>query len=343
MAYTRFLIILLLLACHEEGQGVQPDTEQGKFKNPVLASAPDPWVVQKNDWYYFTHTTGNSIRLYRTRKMSDLSQADVKTIWFPPASGMNSRNIWAPEFHFVNEKWYCYYAADNGLNENHRIWVLENSSQDPFTGTWTDKGELELPDDKWAIDGTIFVFNNKLYFLWSGWEGDTNVEQNIYIAPMTDPLTVSGPRVELSSPELSWEKQGAPPGVNEGPQFLAGDNNLHITYSASGCWTDSYSLGLLTAAPDADLLNPESWVKTVQPVFSSNASGQAFAPGHNSFFKSPDGTEDWLVYHANSTSGAGCSDARSFRIQKFTWNDGFPVFGAPIPLNSWLQKPSGED
>ena len=45
--------------------------------------------------------------------------------------------------------------ADDGLNENHRMWVLENASQDPFTGTWVDKGEVELPDDKWAFEGKL--------------------------------------------------------------------------------------------------------------------------------------------------------------------------------------------
>lgn len=338
-------VFVTLLACGEEvGSQQKPQpSHEGEFKNPVLTSAPDPWVFQKDDWYYFTHTTGNSLRLYRTKKMSDLRSAEAKTVWSAPSSGMNSRNIWAPEIHFVNGKWYFYYAADDGNNVNHRIWVLENESADPFQGTWVDKGELALPDDKWAIDGTIFEFNDNLYFLWSGWEGDTDVRQDVFIVKMIDPLTPDGERITLSVPELAWEKNGNPPAVNEGPQFIRHGDKVFVSYSASGCWTDDYALGLLSADASSDLLDPDAWTKSPDPVFTKNVSGQAFGPGHNSFFKSPDGTEDWIIYHANSNAGEGCGNKRSFRIQEITWNDeGYPVFGEPAPLSEYLTKPSGE-
>ena len=337
--------VAILVACGEEGgsqQKPQPSHE-GEFRNPVLTSAPDPWVFQKDEWYYFTHTTGNSIRLYRSKKMSDLRNAEVKTVWSPPSSGMNSKNIWAPEIHFVNDKWYFYYAADDGNNSNHRIWVLENASADPFQGTWLDKGQLLLPDNKWAIDGSIFEFKGNLYFLWSGWEGDIDVRQDIFIVRMKDAITPEGERITLSIPELAWEKNGSPPAVNEGAQFIQHEDKIFISYSASGCWTDDYALGLLSADASSDVLDPASWVKSPEPVFTSNTSGQAFAPGHNSFFKSVDGKEDWIIYHANSSAGEGCGNKRSFRIQKLTWDEaGFPVFGKPIALSTYLPKPSGE-
>jgi GH43 family beta-xylosidase len=335
----------ILIACGEQvgSQLKPPPSHEDEFRNPVLPSAPDPWVLQMDEWYYFTHTTGNSIRLYRSKKMSDLTNAEVKTVWSPPSSGMNSKNIWAPEIHFVNDKWYFYYAADDGNNSNHRIWVLENTSADPFQGTWIDKGQLPLPDGKWAIDGSIFEFQGNLYFLWSGWEGDTDVRQDIFIVKMKDPLTPEGDRITLSIPEHAWEKSGSPPAVNEGPQFIHYEDKIFISYSASGCWTDDYSLGLLSADASSDLLDPASWVKSPEPVFTSNTSGQAFAPGHNSFFKSPDGKEDWIIYHANSSAAEGCGNKRSFRIQKLTWDDnGFPVFGRPVALSTYIPKPSGE-
>ena len=117
---------------------------------------------------------------------------------------------------------------------------------------------------------------------------------------------------------------------------------LFLTFSASGCWNDDYALGLLTLKDGGNPLNAGDWTKTPTPVFTKNVSG-AFGPGHNSFFKSADGTEDWILYHANAASGQGCGDARSPRAQKFTWNaDGTPNFGQPLPLNSSVKKPSGE-
>jgi GH43 family beta-xylosidase len=68
-----------------------------------------------------------------------------------------------------------------------------------------------------------------------------------------------------------------------------------------------------------------------------------YGPGHNGFFKSPDGTEDWIVYHANASATAGCDVNRTTRAQKFTWNsDGTPNFGVPQPLSANLPVPSGE-
>lgn len=336
-------LLVILLICKRDDKALVPDITD-TFTNPVLTSGPDPWVLQKDDWYYVTHTTGKDLRLYRTKKMSDLRNAEVKTVWTPHAAGMNSKQIWAPEIHFIHGKWYFYYAADDGLNENHRMWVLENDSADPFLGIWVDRGELELQNDKWAIDGTVLEHEEDLYFLWSGWEGDVNVRQVIYISKMAGPMTADGGRVLISKPDFSWEKNGGIPEINEAPQVLKKNDKIFVIYSASGCWTDDYALGMLTASADSDLLDPASWKKHPEPVFEKNPSGQAFGPGHNSFFTSPDGTEDWILYHANPQPGQGCGGNRSPRMQKFAWTgDGLPDFGEPVALGSRIAPPSGEE
>lgn len=322
----------------------QSDAEADSlFLNPILTSGPDPWVFQTKDYYFLTFTTGINVTLYRSSKISDLSDAFRKVIWTPPSMGPNSRNIWAPELHRVKGKWYVYYAADDGNNDNHRMFVLENSNEDPTVGQWIDKGELRLPDDRWAIDGTIFEHEGQLYYLWSGWEGTTNIRQDIYICKMSDPLTSTGERVLLARPELSWETNGVNPTVTEGPQVLKNGNKLFVVYSAGGCWTDDYTLGMLSAHKDADLMHPGSWKKSQQPVFVQNPEGNAFGPGHNGFFRSMDGTEDWIIYHANAFSEQGCGSNRSIRIQPFYWKgDSTPFFGRPHPLYQKLTRPSGE-
>jgi GH43 family beta-xylosidase len=116
-----------------------------------------------------------------------------------------------------------------------------------------------------------------------------------------------------------------------------------LIYSASGCWTDDYALGMLTLKDGGDPLIAGDWTKSPTPVFSKNVSGSVYGPGHNSFFKSKDGTEDWILYHANSASGKGCTDARAPRMQKFTWNqDGTPNFGTPVNMFTNITKPAGE-
>ncbi|MCW3090657.1 MAG: family 43 glycosylhydrolase [Ferruginibacter sp.] len=344
-------IVTVALSCGKENNGggtIPPPVTPPAvttFTNPLLSSGPDPWVIKKDSFYYYTHTLGNRIGLWRTKKMSDLKNAPTFTVWLAPPTGSYSHNVWAPELHYINNKWYIYFAADDGNNPNHRMYVIENTSADPIAGTWVFKGKVaDSNADKWAIDGSVFDLNGQLYFIWSGWQGDTDGRQDIYIAPMADPVTVSGNRVLLSSPSNDWEKFGGPTFVNEGPEALKNaSGRLFITYSASGCWTDNYCLGLLSLKPGGNPLSSADWTKNATPVFTQNAASMAYGPGHNSFFKSLDGTEDWILYHANSSSGQGCGDVRNPRMQQFTWNaDGTPNFGSPVKINTSIQKPSGE-
>ncbi len=349
--YLLSLLILVSVSC-KKPSGSDPITpppylpvKDTTFTNPLLTSGPDPWVIQKDSFYYYTHTTGNSVRLWRTTAMSKLNSALVQTVWTKPATGPNSQNVWAPELHLLDGKWYAYYTAGSGDLSTQRTFVLENSSSDPTQGTWTEKGKLADPAaDFFAIDATVFQQNNKKYLIWSGHASATDKNQRLYIAEMSNPFTLATSRVLISSPTYAWETIGAPPAVNEGPEILKGPTGkVFLIYSASGCWTDDYSLGLMTLKEGGDPMNAADWVKSAQPVFTKNPSAQAFGPGHNAFFKSPDGREDWIIYHANPSTGQGCSDARNPRMQKFTWNaDGTPNFGTPVALGAKISRPSGE-
>jgi GH43 family beta-xylosidase len=349
---SRFVIILFFFisiqSCDKGGANPPPapPIPANTFTNPLLSSGPDPWIIKKDNVYYYTHTLGNRVALWKTTKVSDLKNASQQTVWSAPASGPNSKNIWAPELHFLNNKWYIYYTAGSSADlSTQRIFVLENSSADPLAGAWADKGKIGDPAaDFFSIDGSVFNYNGNDYFLWSGQATAVDNTQRIYIARMADPWTLATPRVEISSPQYNWEMAGAPPAVNEGPEILKNANGkIFLIYSASGCWTDDYALGMLTLNDGGDPLNPAHWTKSVTPVFTKNPSNAAYGPGHNSFFKSADGTEDWILYHANSSAGQGCGDARSPRAQKFTWNaSGIPQFGGPVAAGSHIQKPSGE-
>jgi GH43 family beta-xylosidase len=229
------------------------------------------------------------------------------------------------------------------------MYVLENTSADPMQGEWIFKGKVSDPSDKWAIDGDVFIHRKKLYMIWSGWPGDENGQQNIYIAKMKNPWTIDGNRVQLSSSNFDWEKIGdlndsinpRHVNVNEGPQLLRNRKKLFIVYSASGCWTDYYVLGLLSFSGRKNLLDSAKWKKNPQPVFKQSKENRVYAPGHNSFFKSPDGKEDWILYHANSLPAQGCGRHRSPRAQRFTWNkDGTPHFGEPVRENMPIPIPS---
>jgi len=131
------------------------------------------------------------------------------------------------------------------------------------------------------------------------------------------------------------------PSTEAGPQILANKGNLFLIYSASGCWTEFYALGMLTADADSNLMDTASWKKSPQPVFKKSDANKVYAPCHNSFFKSPDGKEDLILYHANNREGEGCGEFRSPQAQRFFWKpDGTPGFGTPVKPNAVIKIPS---
>ncbi len=336
---------LLFSFCGKKNGGtpVPPNpSDPNFFFNPIINGA-DPWVIYKDNFYYYLHTVGNRIVIWKTNAVSKLGTATSKEIFKAPAGSPNAENVWAPELHFSDGKWYVYYTAGAGPDNTQRTWVLENSSADPLTGTWVDKGRIFTTDsDFWAIDGTVLEYNGSNYFLWSGRPNPAVQNQNIYIAKMTNAWTLQSPAVMITKPELSWETNGGP--VNEAPQIIKNSNGkVFMIFSASGCWTDDYALGMLSLANGGNPMLPADWTKNQLPVFLKNPASNAFGPGHNAFFKSPDGTEDWLMYHANNSTGLGCGTNRNVRIQKFTWNtDGTPNFGSPVKIGVGIKVPSGE-
>lgn len=354
-----FLIIsflmLSLYGCKDQENTVASKSENGPknvqdqktFTNPLKSSGADPYSYYKDGYYYYTNTLGNKLAIWKTKDLSDIENAEMKVIWTPPENTMYSRNIWAPQAQFLDGKWYMYFAADDGDNHNHRMYALENDSDDPMLGDWKFKGKVAAPSDKWAIDADIFEYKDQLYMIWSGWEGDENGQQDIFIAKMKNPYTIDGERVKISSPVNEWERNigdGPKVYVNEGPQFLQHGDDIFIIFSASGCWTDNYSLGLLKFTGTDNLLDASAWEKDPEPYFTQSPENGVYGPGHNSFFKSPDGTEDWILYHANPNPGDGCGGNRSPRMQKIEWNeDGSPDFGKPVAVGTALELPSGSN
>lgn len=309
-----------------------------KFTNPVYPRANDPYVLRDGQDYLYCYTLGNGVAVTRASKLYEIAPREDAAVYKAPEEGEWSKEYWAPELHKISGRYYIYVAADDGNNENHRMVVLGAKTDDP-TGEYEMLGKITDPDDKWAIDGTLLVRSGELYFVWSGWEGDENVAQNLYIAHMKSPTELDSERVCLSKPEYDWEKLGSGDGlptVNEGPAILCRDGATYIVYSASGSWCDDYCLGMLTLVGD-DPMDPEAWVKSKEPVFVK--AENAYGPGHCCFTTSPDGSEDYMLYHANLESGSGWG-GRSLRMQKVNWIDGNPVFGEPAKVGEELIVPS---
>lgn len=331
---------LTLLAFSAAACGLVGGAAAETFTNPLLPSGPDPWVIYRGGFYYYTNTLGDRIALWRTRDITRLGTAQMRVVWRPPATGADSAAIWAPELHRVRGRWYLYFAASDRAHDDdgHRhIFVLENAATNPLQGRWMERGMLRTSHP--GIDPTEFADGGRLYFVYSAYVGS---HSDLIIARMLNPWTLSSRQVDIAHPTEPWEMQGGRQ-ILEGPEFLGGPRGQRfLAYSASACWSDQYALGLLTAAPGANLLDPRSWTKSPAPVFHASVANGVYATGHNGFFESPDGKQSWIIYHANSGPHEGCGKDRAPRIQPFTWRaDGTPDFGVPVRAGATLQAPSG--
>ncbi len=329
--FKRRLCLLLILAI------ATTHTHAQTFTNPLLPDGADPWVTYHDGYFYYTNTVGNKLILYKTQTLADLGKTSPKTVWTPPASGPNSRDIWAPELHRLDGKWYLYYTAtdkDKPSDETRFVFVLENTAADPLTGTWTDRGKINTKYP--GLDGSVMLHKGQRYFLYSAYDGPQSV---LNIVKMKNPWTLAGPETTIARPTLAWEKYDGRE-ICEGPEFLQRDarSPLCIVYSASACWDDNYALGLLTAPADADPMDAAAWTKTPKPIFEKSVENGVYGPGHNGFFKTKKG-QNWIVYHAKSVANKQCR-ARNPRMQPFGWHpDGTPDLGVPVAATKSLPAP----
>ncbi|WP_338068703.1 family 43 glycosylhydrolase [Paenibacillus nanensis] len=305
--------------------------QEDRYPNPLVPNRADPYVYKHTDgYYYFTGSVPEYDRLVlrRSRTIAGLTDAEETVIWTKHQTGEMGNHIWAPELHYIQEKWYIYFAA--GTAEDKwaiRPYVLECSDDNPLTGVWAEKGMIKLPLDSFSLDATTFEHQGLRYLVWA--QADDG--SCLFIARMDTPWSIAGEPVKLTSPEYDWEIQRFR--VNEGPAVLQRNGRIFLAYSASGT-DDRYCMGLLTASDSSDPLDPASWSKSKEPVLVSDPAASEYGPGHNSFTVSEDGTADLLVYHSRpykEINGDPLYDPnRHARVQRLLWReDGTPYFGSP--------------
>lgn len=316
---------------------------KNNIMNPLIEQRADPWIYKHTDgYYYFTASVPeyDRIELRRSKTIQGLRDASAQVIWRKYNSGPMSANIWAPEIHYIDGKWYIHFAAARTAETNeglfdHRMFVLENDSPNPLEGQWVEKGQIVTKWETFALDATTFEHRGKRYLVWAQKDPDIVGNSNMYIAEMSNPWTIKGEQVMITTPEYEWEKIGYL--VNEGAAVLKKNGLIFISFSGSA--TDSnYCMGLLTAEEDADLLDPSSWSKSAEPVLETSAIHGQYGPGHNSFTVSEDGTQDLLVYHARTyehIEGDPLYDPnRHTFVRPIRWNaDGTPDFSYPAAVN----------
>ena len=311
-----------------------------QWVNPLVVNRADPYIMRHQDgYYYFTATVPeyDRIELRRSKTISGIKEAEAVTIWVQHDEGEMVNHIWAPEIHFVEEKWYIYFAAAHSEDQwRIRMYVLETDAENPMTGVWTEKGQIKTLWESFSLDATTFSYKGMRYLVWAQNDPDMGGNTNLYIDEMVNPWTLAGKQRLLTKPDLAWERIGYK--VNEGPAILqimdkvTGQCHIYMTYSVSA--TDfNYCMGLLKLVPGADPLQSANWEKASLPIFKTCEETGVYGPGHNSFTQTEDG-RILMVYHARQykyIEGEPLDDPnRHTRVQPIDVKDGELVFGTPV-------------
>lgn len=304
-----------------------------------------PWILQRADPYVYKHIDGtyyftasipayDRIVLRHSDTLAGLKDAEEVRVWQKHDKGIMSEHIWAPELHYLNGKWYIYYAGGD-IDDVWAIrpYILECADQDPMTGNWVEKGKMiraeedEFSFEAFSLDSTVFENRGKHYYIWAEKVGVGKQISNLYIAEMENPCKLKTVQVLLTTPDYDWERIGF--WVNEGPAVIHHDGKIYMTYSASETGA-AYCMGMLSISEDADLLDPAMWKKERYPVLETNAEKGIYGPGHNSFTEDEQGNPI-MVYHARTEEKIEGNPLynpnRHAMLMKLTWGeDGRPVF-----------------
>ncbi len=141
------------------------------FNKTWIPQRADPYVLKAQDGkYYFLASLPqyDGIAIRRSDTLEDLQDAEEVMVWKKHEKGPMSIHIWAPELHYINGKWYIYYAG----GDVDDIWairpyVLECTGQDPMVDAWIERGKIQCADEDefsfraFSLDTTVFENKGK--------------------------------------------------------------------------------------------------------------------------------------------------------------------------------------
>lgn len=317
------------------------------YQNPLsTGNFSDPYLTYDKDtgYYYFMASCQcNILTMYRSKTVHDIIEKGDKKDIFIAGYDEVYGPMWAPEMIKIGKHWYIYTSCQKAYHEctfalRKALLILKSKTEDPFDGfEFGSKPDPEM----FAIDPTTTIIDGKQYVCYS--RVDEKYGQVLDIVEMKDPLTFAAPGKMIAYATYPWEKvEGYDEyTLNEGAFFVRRNNKLYIIYSANGCWSDDYCLGVLEHL-GGDLMDANNWKKHDKPLFIKGNG--VYGVGHATFFYSPDGTELWCAYHClEGTNPERLERTRWTCIQKveFDEND-YPVMGDPVKHNVVFDSPSGE-
>ncbi len=311
-------------------------TKAGRYKTEGKISAIKmPFPLEERPWgdpvikeyegkFYFFGTNDwetGCFELRRADTLEDLFNGnEERGIILSDKDKKFTTTFWAPELFEINGKMYIFCAltpGESGWNPQAYVMELKEGGDMLKAEDWSEPKACVFPDGRMVgtnprgdgksgigIDMTYFEANGKSYVAWSYrtyWGTDSGSMILIAETDPNSPWHLKSEATLLTRPEYGWENTDKTDN-NEGPNCIVRDGKVYLFYSAANAGGDSYSIGLLTADENADLLDLDSWEKSKYPVLASDFVEGERGCGHHSFYYSSDGNT-YILYHGHKTYG----------------------------------------
>ena len=309
------------------------------FSNPVSdLYLADPFCFLHKGTYYAIGTGEAEAVGEKFGMVSPMLRSADLQRWEPvgpvlePAADERGGSIWAPEIVERDGTFFLYYHA-NGNGRGFRIRVATSSSP---TGPYRDAYQAltDVARNDFAIDFNAFIDDDgQAYLFYATDFYDSNATTFRGTALVMDRLspdmtTLAGqPRMVMRA-HWPWQlflHDRLMGGVRadwytlEGPCVVKRHGKYYCFYSGGNYQNDTYGVNYLVA--DA-ITGP--WTEAGGgfrgPQIMRTVPGKVLGPGHNSIVTSPDGQQDFIVYHAWDPT----MKARQMWIDPLLWTDHGP-------------------
>ncbi|WP_460615619.1 glycoside hydrolase family 43 protein [Hymenobacter seoulensis] len=289
------------------------------YTNPVYAGQfPDPFVLRHEGHYYAFGTTGQG----RTPdgNIFTLLTSDDLVDWKPiggalvPPAGAEGADFWAPEVVYHEGTFYMYYSKGGGAinaTVGHRLHVATSKLPQ---GPYHEAALLEVPGSQFTIDAHPFKDTDGQWYLFYArdfTDSDNGFRPGTGLVAdrLLNMTKLAGESRTIMRARHDWtvfEKNRTMPLYGnrtfpewhtlEGPFVRQHEGRYYCFYSGANFLTSRYGVDYCVAD---SILGPYSDAGAEKgPRVLHAVEGHVRGPGHHSHVLSPDGKQEYLVYHA---------------------------------------------
>jgi GH43 family beta-xylosidase len=201
----------------------------------------DPYIIKANGNYYLLGTTGNDcweagsdLNLYKSNNLFDFENIGAmvdKSIF------CDYTNIWAPEMHYFNKKYYLILSVYQKGKGRGSIILYSESIEKKYQLL---TGDYITPTNWDCLDATLFIQNKKPYLVFSNeWINTVKKDGDgaLYVSELSKDLKefITEPKKIISGKDCGFATEITNNGISgyvaEGPFLIEEKGKINLFWS----------------------------------------------------------------------------------------------------------------